>query len=265
MNMTACAVQYARRRVEEVRRDRPSSMPDWLKTERNRYRDTLLSEAKKSYEDTGIWFLARGNARETDEMETKAIWVDLLSFVQLKDLPGYSDENHSKAIAFWQSWQNLETGQLYNPLYQDPQKPHIKRHTPGNKADYTPQSINAKYIPNILAALGAELPLPIMGIATQVRDIPEDDIFDELWEAIAARNPSPAGAFPFNAALALEAGNLHTIPQIEAGMGALLRAYNPDTGMWRPDPMRGFPWPDYRPSAGFKIISRICGYMGMEN
>lgn len=48
-------------------------------------------------------------------------------------------------------------------------------------------------------------------------------------------------------------------------MGALVRAYNKDTGMWRPEPLEEFPWRDYQPSSGFKIISRICGYVGMEN
>lgn len=240
-------------------------MPAWLKREHNAYRDRLLALAEKGYADTGTWFLTRGAARGTDEMETKAVWVDLLQFMKLEDLPGYSKENHRKAIEFWQSWQNRKTGQLYNPLYQDPAQPQVKRQSPGNRDDYTPEKINLKYVPKILDALGAELPLPIPGIATQVRADTGANIFDHLWESIALRRASHAGVFPVDAAMELEAGDTSEIPQIEAGMGALLRGYSSETGMWRSEPLTGFPWREYLPSSDFKIIARICGYLGMEN
>jgi hypothetical protein len=256
---------YALARIKELRRQRPSRMPIWLKQKRDAYRDRLLALAEKSYADTGIWFLARGATRVSDEMETRAIWGDLLIFVKLEELPGYSEANQRKAVAFWRSWQNRNTGRIYNPLYQDPQNPDIRRQVPGNRDDYAPDKINMKYVPSILSALGAELPMPIPGIATQVRADTGQDVFDHLWESIALCNPSHAGAFPVDASMALEAGDESKIPQVEAGIGALLRAYNRETGMWRPEPLEGFPWRDYQPSSGFKIISRICGYVGMEN
>lgn len=259
--MSQIQQDYARERVEEA----PTLMPTWLKRERDAYRDRLLALAEKSYSETGQWFLARGASRVTDEMETKVVWVDLLAFVKLEDLPGYSEENLRKAVAFWRSWQNLKTGQIFNPLYQDPQDPGAKRRTPGNRADYSPEQINMKYVPAILAALGSELPLPLRGLATNVRADAGEDTFDRLWESIALRNPAHAGAFPVEAAESLEAGDEGRIPQIEASMAALLRAYSRETGMWRAEPLPGFPWRDYQPSSGFKIVSRICGFWGMEN
>jgi hypothetical protein len=93
----------------------------------------------------------------------------------------------------------------------------------------------------------------------------KEDTFDQLWAWIPRWATSPAGAFPIAAALELDRGRLDKIPQVEAGMGALVRAYSRETGMWRPEPLEKLPWSDYEPSSGFKIISRICGYVGMEN
>lgn len=286
---------FARRQVEAVRRRKPSQMPAWLKKNRDAYRDRLVAAARKAYEQTGIWFLARGASRITDEQETVAVWGDLLTFYggDVTLLPEYSKEHRQQAIAFWQSWQNLETGLLYNPLYQDPQNPAVKRHTPGNRGDYSPGGINTKYIPVILGMLGSTLALPV-NTATRVSAIKKPtratpsarekakdksagsgkpgavasvapDPFDRLWDHMSRWENSPAGALAIAPAHEVANGRLDRIPQAEAGMGALVRAYHPDTGMWRPEPLQNFPWNAYNPSSGFKIIARICGYIGMEN
>lgn len=259
---TSSIYDYARQRIEEARRQKMTKVPGWLKRNRDAYRDRLGATAWKCHKETGIWFLARGAARNNDEQETYAVWGDLFNFGSLESLPGYSKENHQQAIQFWQSWQNLKTGRLYNPLYQDPQQPEIKRETPGNRADYSADSINLKYIPSILGKLGAELPLPCKMEAPVA---PGVDTFERLWEEMAQWSTAHAGMFPITAAYELDGGNMDKIPQVEAGMGALLRAYNKETGMWRPEPFEGFPWHEYQPSSGFKITSRICGYVGMEN
>ncbi|MCK4853841.1 MAG: hypothetical protein KAT31_06260, partial [Bacteroidales bacterium] len=108
---------FARQRIEETRRQQMTQMPAWLKKNREVLRDQMAVVAQKSFEETGIWFLARGAGRGIDEQETVAVWGDLLYFGDLETLPGYSKENQQEAIKFWQSWQNLETGRLYNPLY----------------------------------------------------------------------------------------------------------------------------------------------------
>lgn len=254
--------RYARKRVEETGRQQKTRMPVWLKNNRNLVRDHLAAAAEKSFEETGIWFLARGAGRDKDEQETNAVWGNLLFFSDLEDLPGYSEENLRQAIQFWQSWQNLETGRLYNPLYQDPQNPEITRETPGNRDDYSPDAINVKYVPYILGLLGAELPMPVNTATHADSGV---DTFDELWKWMPEWATSPAGAFPVAAAREVDEGNLEKIPQVEAGMSALIRAYSRETGMWRPEPLEGFPWHDYQPSSGFKIIARICGYVGLEN
>jgi len=253
---------FARQRVEETRRQQVTKMPVWLKENRDAYRDRLAAVAQASFEQTGIWFLARGAAREKDEQETVAVWGDLLLFGDLTTLPSYSEENRQQAIKFWQSWQNLKTGQLYNPLHQDPQNPEVKRDTPGNRKDYSSDTINIKYIPAILGMLGAKLPGPVNTLTAEKVGV---DTFDQLWKWIPKWATSPAGAFPVAAARLVDGGNGDKIPQVEAGMGALVRAYNKETGMWRPEPLEGFPWKEYPPSSGFKIVSRICGYVGMEN
>lgn len=253
---------FARQRVEEARRQKITEMPIWLKNNRSTYRDKMRLLAQKCYEDIGIWFFARGSSRDTDEQESMAVWGDLLFFDKLENLPGYSEKNHRQAIEFWRSWQNLKTGRLYNPLYQDPQNPEIKRVTAGNRNEYSPDKINRKYIPNILAKLGSELPMPCN---TETFADTCEDTFDRLWGEIKQWNTAPAGIFPVNAAYALDNGNLNKIPQVEAGMSALVRAYNRETGMWRPETLPDFPWSDYHPSSGFKIIARLCGYVGMEN
>ncbi len=253
---------YSRQQVEETRRRQTTRMPAWLKENRNLVRDRLAVIAQESFEQTGIWFLARGAGREKDEQETVAVWGDLLAFGDIESLPGYSPENNQQAIEFWQSWQNRKTGRLYNPLYQDPQNPEVKRHTSGNRDDYSSETINTKYIPVILKMLGAKLPVPV-NIASH-SDAGEDT-FDELWEWMPQWFTSPSGMFPVLVARELDEGNLEKIPQVEAGMAALVRAYNLETGMWRPESLEGFPWQEYEPSSGFKIIARICGYVGLEN
>ncbi|MEN8226714.1 MAG: hypothetical protein ABFS38_01060 [Bacteroidota bacterium] len=253
---------FARQRVEETRRQQVTQMPAWLKANREVLRDQMALVAQRSFEETGIWFLARGAGRGKDEQETAAVWGDLLYFGDLKTLPGYSEENRQQAIKFWQSWQNLETGRLYNPLYQDPQNPEVKRQTSGNRDDYSAEKINTKYIPSLLKILGAELPMPV-NVASHADT--GEDTFDDLWEWIPQWATSPSGMFPVLVAREVDEGNLEKIPKVEAGMGALVRAYNHETGMWRPEPLEGFPWAEYQPSSGFKILSRICGYVGMEN
>ncbi len=253
---------FARQQVEETRRQQATPMPTWLKKNRDAYRDRLAVAAQASFEQTGIWFLARGAAREKDEQETYAVWGDLLIFGDITTLPSYSEENLQQAISFWQSWQNHDTGRLYNPLYQDPQNPEVKRDTPGNRTDYAADAINIKYIPSILGMLGAKLPVPIKIAARADVGV---DTFDELWKWMPKWATSPSGAFPIEAAREVDSGNREKIPQVEAGMSALVRAYNKETGMWRPEPLEGFPWKNYEPSSGFKIIARICGYVGMEN
>ena len=253
---------FARQRIEETRRQQITKMPAGLKKNREAYRDWLAAIAQKSYTQTGIWFLARGEGRKKDEQETNAVWGWLLLFDDLETLPGYSKENHQQAIEFWQSWQNRKTGRIYNPLYQDPQNPEVKRNTPGNRKDYSADTINVKYIPSILDKLGAKLPGPVNIAAHADADV---DTFDQIWNRIPQWSTSPSGAFPIIAARQVDGGNLEKIPQVEAGMSALVRAYNKETGMWRPEPLEGFPWRHYQPSSGFKIIARLCGYVGMEN
>jgi len=253
---------FARQRINENMRQQPAKMPQWLKENREILRLQMAEIAMKSFEETGIWFLARGAGREKDEQETKAVWGDLLDFGGLETLPGYSEKNRRQAIEFWQSWQNLETGQLYNPLYQDPQNPEIKRNTPGNRDDYSAEAINLKYIPSILEMLGDK---PLLPINTASRADIGEDTFDDLWGALPTWNTSHCGKYVSVVAREVDKGKPEKIPQLEAGMGVLVRKYNRETGMWMPDPLEGFPWKDYAPSSGFKIISRICGYVGIEN
>lgn len=191
-----------------------------------------------------------------------AVWGDLLFFGELETLPGYSENNRQQAIKFWKGWQNLETGKLYNPLYQDPQNPEVTRSMQGNRDNYSAEEINTKYIPSILKILGDTLPLPVNVTSRADAGV---DTFDDLWAWIPQWMTSKAGAFPYQAACEVDNGDLEKIPQVEAGMAALVRAYNRETGMWRPEPLDSFPWNEYQPSSGFKIIARICGYAGMEN
>jgi len=256
------AVAFAKQRVKENRRQQTEKMPQWLKENREILRSRMAEVAMKSFEETGIWFLARAGGRIKDEQETVAVWGDLLYFGSLETLPGYSEKNRRQAIEFWRSWQNLETGQLYNPFYQDPQNPEIKRNTPGNRDDYLAEGINLKYIPGILKFLGDTLLLPVNTASRADAGI---DTFDDLWKSLPTWNTSHCGKYVEVVARELDNGKLEKIPQVEAGMGVLVRTYNRETGMWSPEPLDGFPWKNYQPSSGFKIIARICGYVGMEN
>ncbi|RKD86373.1 hypothetical protein [Mangrovibacterium diazotrophicum] len=256
------AVVFAKQRVRENKRAQAAKMPDWLKENRQILHSRMIEMAQKSYEETGVWFFARGAGRGTDEQETMAVWGDLLFFGGLETLPGYSENNREKAVKFWKSWQNLETGKLYNPLYQDPQNPEVKRSMAGNRNDYSAEEINTKYIPSILKILGDTLSLPVNVTSRADAGV---DTFDDLWGWMPQWMTSKAGAYPYQAAVEVDNGNFEKIPQVEAGMAALVRAYNRETGMWRPEPLDSFPWEEYQPSSGFKIIARICGYAGMEN
>jgi hypothetical protein len=101
------------------------------------------------------------------------------------------------------------------------QNPEVKRHTPGNRDDYSAEAINVKYIPGILAMLGAELPRPV-NVASHADA--GDDTFDELWEWIPQWMTSPSGMFPVLAAREVDEGNLEKIPQTETGRTTSRRA-----------------------------------------
>lgn len=253
--------RHAANMLEKARWPEETAMPDWIRERLNGYRDNLLAQARSSWEESGQWFFSRGAARDNDEQETVAVWVDVLQFVSLQELPGYSEENRQSAIAFWKSWQNRETGVMYNPRYQNPQKPEEMYLKPEDEKLYyrqkyhngMPNAVNDKYIVVILRALGSEPDIPVSSTGMIA--------YENLWAHIERSESSPAGGLPVN--MLYGEGWEEKLPAIEAGFGAILRGYDRENGLWRIAPPARFD--QYTPSAGFKIIARLSGYCGLVN
>jgi hypothetical protein len=111
-------------RIRSKERQKP---PAHIKEHMDNYVGDAPEIAEKEYRETGLWFYIRaetlGIPNADDLSATMRIYGRLLMKYELEELPNYSKENHKRAIEYWQSWQNRETGIFFNPRIEDPQNP----------------------------------------------------------------------------------------------------------------------------------------------
>jgi hypothetical protein len=159
----------------------------------------------------------------------------------IENLPHYSPENRSKAITFWQSWQNEKNGLFYNPFFVDPANPASHRTNEGydperyHRRGKDIEKVNQKYLPLVLTALGAA---PLYQVEEE-RRVADENIGAAVEGIESALKKGARGQTVGNQVTRqiwlmadhIDRGRTELIPDYEHLMALLLHRFNPGTGL----------------------------------
>jgi hypothetical protein len=227
---------------------------------RRELENRLLRKVRGDLDTHGRWFYCTWDNRhpgkpgiypETATVRTYGSLYEL--GYKLADMPGYSAENHGRAVAFWQSWQNRQSGYFYNPEFTDPQNP-------GEYADHERNGkvTNGKYLTSIYRLLGVEplYPSPFSGTA-------EVDL-EHTWDLLEQGHGNGIGMQSWQMLQAIDHGRHDYIPYLELAGSALLKRIDPVEA--RIGKQLDKPWSEYGGMANtFKFYRRYIEYFGCEN
>lgn len=244
------AVAFQHDHLQHLQLGQPKPTPEFVQ----KYNRLATAAAERDIavdqQKTGRWFFAynRVGGDNGPEYATVHRYSQLLlSYGNLKNLPGYSKENYDQAVRYWQSWQDPTTGRFRN--VDDPTAP-----------------INGKYMPALLTMLQVAPLYPWMADGGA-------GLNPESVTRICARRPWYSTQFhtaTFQQTCMLTAiheGHSQYVPHLEQGLELLLPMINPKTGMLGgPNNLTGANWSDYSATADtLKGGARLVGYMGVEN
>jgi len=269
--------QISNENVKRLRHPEQQETPDWARKVFDEKVRVLKERAERNYRETGRWYYAKyengdcGDGVWWDEVASDRVYVQLQGLLGgIDKLPNYSPENHKKAVAFWQGWQDEKTGLFHNPFFTDPKNPRTKRNTEGyNQGQHCRRPVHErvvqKYLPNILTALGSA---PLYEVAED-RKLAEEDVASTVLGIEKALRRKGGGQRLGNQVTRqiwviadhIDKGKTELIPDYERLMALLLRRFDAKTGLL------GNPnYSDYTTSANnVKCNARIIGYMGLEN
>ena len=240
--------KYALESLRKVRRKEVGQEPEWSRAAYARNEAELYGRARSDFEQYGRFYFSQDKGQFSrkiiwDEVATARAWGYLAVENGLESLPGYSQENLKKAIEFWQTWQNRETGEFWNPRLTDPQNPDPKT------------SINNKYVPGILLQLGTEplYPYSLSGKAKITRQMLEEDA-----------HPNHGGMKNYEAfrQICRDPGKAHMIPAVEWATGRFARMTRSDNGLTR----KVHDYSSYGQTCNeLKLYGRNCRFIGIEN
>jgi hypothetical protein len=175
-----------------------------------------------------------------------ATFIGLVKQYDLFDKVGpLDDKARRKALEFWQSWQDPETGRFKDP--RDPDR-----------------QVNEKYVVGLISSLGGEPLYP--WTTTGTTKTIETDVFLQRTKADPdwARGGWGVGSHTCFMAVeifnAINDGQTELIPDLEKGIQQVLTHQDPATGLWGPpsaELMR-------RIGGTLKVIGRIYFRMGTE-
>jgi hypothetical protein len=274
----ASLAEISHENVRQLRSPKPQPTPEWARKVIEEKIRVLKERAERSYRETGLWYYVKhdnGDCGDTvwwDEVSSDRVYVQLQGLMGgIEKLPNYSPENHRKAIAFWQGWQDGKTGLFHNPFFVDPQNPAVMRETPGYKGSQyrkrpEHERVVQKYVPNLLKALGAKPLHPVL----EERKVSGDDVASTIKGLEKALIHGARGQRIGNQvtrqlwvmAEHADQGEVELVPHCERLMSLLLRRFDARTGLLGSKPN----FADYNTSANnVKCFARIVGYLGLEN
>ncbi len=229
--------------IKEMRIEEPQHQPYSVKKFNKNYTEYCCQRAQDEINKHGQWFFCEGDNGYYDEATTyRLYWQMIHYFGGLENIPGYSPENHKKAIRFWQSWQQ-ENGLFNNPI------------NPGKR-------INYKYIPAVIELLGSNPLYKNTGYGEVELDI---GFFLNKCDSNQLNHGMARGSVMFTK---IHEGQVKYIPTLERGIELALTHMSPHTGMFHEpngNPL-GNTWSEYHTTAdAMKGFARMLGYMGIEN
>ena len=119
-----CSCASSKNVDERPRRRKPSPTPEWVKRIPQRCREVLVE--RHLYKDGEVWGLARrlpDGELPYDEAGSAAFYRFVRRFDLWDKVPPLTDHERQKALRFWQSWQDPETG-----VFKDPRDPDRRIH-----------------------------------------------------------------------------------------------------------------------------------------
>lgn len=264
--------------VRQLRHQKPQKTPNWARKIIEEKIRVLKERAERSYWETGRWYYVKydngdcGDSVWWDEVSSDRVYVQLQGLVGgIENLPNYSPENHRKAIAFWQGWQDDKTGLFHNPFFVDPKNPAVARETAGYKAAQyrrrpEHERVVQKYVPNLLKALGIK---PLHSVFEKRRMVSEDisSTIKDLEKALVHGRRGQKVGNQITRELwvmadHIDQGKVELIDDHERLMSLLMRRFDAKTGLMGSKPK----FADYTTSANnVKCFARIVGYLGLEN
>ena len=239
-------------------------LPGWISGIHDALHQNALEIARSAYEQSGRFFHVPSDmsdsisSRRWDEVETSRVFRTLLTRIPLEEVPGYSPENHRKAIDFWQSWQNSDTGTFHNPRYVNPQAPDEVRE---NDTAYLEHGTNAKYIPIVLALLGAEsMYQPQIHGSSDGGGVD----YDELWRTIIEQPYYNHGGAIVNGMLRRIAnGYQEYVPATEYAISHTVGLIDETSGVF---PRENQDWSNYGAiEPTLKSYTRLIGQQAVEH
>ncbi|HPD31334.1 MAG TPA: hypothetical protein PLL20_15180 [Phycisphaerae bacterium] len=235
-----------RRILERVRKQTPGRTPARFNAIPDRLADILIE--KHLYKDGEVWGLAKtvpDQGYPYDEMGS-CTFAGLVRQYNLYDKVGpLDDAARTKALKFWQSWQDPATGRFKDP--RDPKR-----------------QVNEKYVVGLIGQLGGE---PLYKWTTtgtdkkiETRVFLERSREDPDWQNGGWGVGSHTGFQAVEIFEAINSGQVELIPDLEKGVQQILSHQDPDDGLWGPpsaELMR-------RIGGTLKVIGRLYFKMGMH-
>jgi hypothetical protein len=228
-----------------VRRPEPAETPDWV----NRIPDRIayILVEKHLYKDGPVWGLAKQYPDQElpyDEVGS-CTFIGLVGQYDLFDRVGQLDEeSRTEALAFWQSWQDPNTGR-----FLDPQHPE--------------RQVNEKYVVSLISSLGGEPKYP--WTTTSETETIETDTFLARTEKDPDWQKGGWGVGSHTCFMALEIydainqGQTELIPDLQLGLENVFSHQDPSSGLWgSPDAS-----PVQRIGGALKVVGRLYFRMGM--
>jgi len=245
--------QYIVDYIKVLRMKEPQPQPAEVAEFNKKYTQLCRERAEAAYKEHGIWFYCedkkefRGNIRWDEVVTYRIYWQLYAHYGSLEKIPNYSEENHQKAIKFWQSWQQ-EDGSWRNIFT--------------GKGGSNVKQCNSKYIPppNIMGLLGCQ---PLYASSTYGAAKPDIDF---CLKKIAGGQMNH-GTGPLSVMFKMVSeGDVEYIPVVERGVELAVARISRHTGMFHGREGKGGRWSSYGTTEQtMKGMLRLIGYMGVEN
>lgn len=243
----------ARKRiVDHARRPQPGKAPDWVNGIPGQI-GRLLRE--KHWDPEGpVWGCSRvrlDRGPRYDENGSRRFLMYVEEFGLQDQFPPLTPEKREKAIAFWRSWQNPDTGAFFDP--RDPGR-----------------TVNEKYLVGLLRDLGAEPLYPMAAteqmLKTDSDGKPDTSIFlertknDPDWATGGWGVGSHTGKMAKDLFERVNKGQTGLIPDLVEGVQNILAHQDPASGLWGPPDAK----PGRRIGGTLKVLGRFHFGMGIN-
>lgn len=244
--------ESAKARIARARRAEPAKTPDWVNRIPDRIGDITI--AKNYYKEGEVWGLAKRGCYGDlpyEEIGSAFFYRTVEEFNLWDRLPKLDAAAKEKALHFWQSWQDPQTG-----AFKDPRDPK--------------REVNEKFVFILLEAFGGKPRYPIgrAGVSATKgaggRIDPtlflQRTLDDPNWAEGGWSVGSHTGGMAVQLFDAISNGQTDLIPALEKGMEQILAHQNPATGLWGPT-SASLPG---QLGGALKVVNRFYFRMGMK-